>query len=238
MCGKVQLRESTVSSTKNYPAQLPLALPVDDSHGREDIVIGKANALAIEMIDRWPDWSSSLMILAGPAGAGKSHLASIWAEKAGAWICDAGRLGEKIDTKPDLDNFLIEDIGRNEIDETALFHLINQTRARGGYGLLTSALWPQSWNIRLPDLMSRLRAASLVELGEPDDIALRHTMIKLFSDRQIIVERTVIDYLLMRMERSHVVARQIVEALDQEALASGKPITRPMAARVLERMAG
>jgi chromosomal replication initiation ATPase DnaA len=194
--------------------------------------------MAVDMIDRWPDWAASLVILAGPAGSGKSHLAAIWAKKATAWTCPSVKLDmAKLNINSNR-NFVIEDIDVANIDETALFHLVNEAHQKGGYGLLTSALWPQSWQIQLPDLASRLRAATLVELKEPDDMLLRQTLIKLFSDRQISVERPVIDYLVVRMERSVATARKIVERLDHEALAKGKPITRPLAAKVLEKLAG
>lgn len=216
--------------------QLPLSLPVDASISRDDLIVGEANALAVDLIDRWPDWASSLMILAGPTGAGKSHLAAIWAEKSGAWTCSAKQLDVKRLNNPQTANFVIEDIEVANIDETVLFHLVNEARQKGGFGLLTSTLWPQSWSLQLPDLISRLRAATLVELKEPDDMLLRQTLIKLFSDRQITVERPVIDYLVVRMERSVATAKMIVEHLDHEALAKGKPITRPLAARVLEKL--
>jgi len=211
------------------PAQIPLDLPVDNAVGRDDLVVADANAVAVEIIDRWPDWPTSLVILAGPSGSGKSHLAAIWANKADAWTGNAGNLA-----KVDKNHVAIEDIGQEPFDETALFHLINHLREKGGNMLLTSTSWPQSWNITLPDLISRLRAATLVELKEPDDMLLKMTLTKLFADRQVKVERTVIDYLVLRMERSINTARLIVERLDQQALATGKPITRPMAAKMLE----
>ncbi len=223
-----------VSGDKPDQQQLPLDLPVYTNLGREDLIVGEANRLAVEMIDSWPEWPSSLMILAGPAGSGKSHLSAIWADKAGALVCEAADLGEA--QKPEITNFVIENITEAAINETTLFHLINETRQKGGFGLLTSTQWPQSWNITLPDLASRLRAATLIELKEPDDRLLRQTLIKLFSDRQVTVENTVVDYLVTRMERSVATARDIVELLDKEALASRKPITRPMAAKVLAAM--
>ncbi len=226
----------SVSDQKPDQQQLPLDLPVDAGLGRDDLIVGEANALAVEMIDTWPEWPSPLMILAGPTGSGKSHLSAIWAEKTGALICESADLDEV--QKSETTNFVIENIAETAINETALFHLINDTRQKGGFGLLTSTQWPQSWNITLPDLNSRLRAATLVELKEPDDMLLRQTLIKLFSDRQITVENTVIDYLVTRMERSILTARNIVELLDKEALSRRRPITRPMAAKVLEAMEG
>lgn len=218
---------------RHQPVQLPLELPVDNAVGRDDLVVGEANAVAVEMIDRWPDWPTSVVILAGPSGSGKSHLAAIWAKKARAWTGNAKELANA-----EGNNIAIEDIGNEGLDETTLFHLINHAREKAGFVLLTSTSWPQSWNITLPDLMSRLRAATLIELKEPDDMLLKMTLTKLFSDRQIKVERNVIDFLVLRMERSINTARLIVERLDQQALATGKPITRPMASRVLEMIEG
>ncbi len=226
-----------MSDTPSHPAQLPFKLPLAASHGRDDLIVGETNALAVDMIDRWPDWSSTLMILAGPAGSGKSHLASIWAERSDARIFAASDLAKASHNSRGGPNFLIEDIGDTMVDETVLFHLINNAREKGGSGLITSNLWPQSWNITLPDLLSRLRAATLVELAEPDDTLLRLTLVKLFADRQLLVDKSVIDYLVVRMERSIATARLIVEHLDHQSLAKNRPITRPMAASVLARMA-
>jgi chromosomal replication initiation ATPase DnaA len=225
-------------NNKHQPSQLPLDLPVDNNISRDDLVVGDANSVAIELIDQWPDWQASVLILAGPTGSGKSHLASIWAEKAQALIYPATELASADNKSDEAHNFVIEDISEARIDETALFHLINSCSEKGGYCLLTSSSWPQSWNISLPDLSSRLRAATLVELREPDDLLLKQTLIKLFADRQIHVDRNVIDYLVLRMERSVKTARIIVEKLDQLALATRKPITRSMAAKILELLEG
>jgi len=223
---------------KHQSDQLPLALPVDANLGRDDLVVGKANSIAIELIDQWPDWKTPVLILAGPTGSGKSHLASIWAEKSGAIIFPSSQISSIDNSAPGVANFVIEDVSEDEIDETALFHLLNTTKEKGGFCLITSSTWPQSWNIVLPDLASRLRAATLVELSEPDDMLLSQTLIKLFADRQISVDRNVVDYLVVRMERSINTARILVERLDATALATGKPITRRMAAKVLQLLEG
>jgi len=227
-----------VSDNKSSSDQLPLDLPLKPGLTRDDLIVGEANRLAVEMIDNWPDWSAPLVILAGPPGSGKSHIAAVWAAKTEAWIMEADKLVETSLEKLPATNFVIENIAEGKIYETGLFHLINDTREKGGFGLLTSTQWPRSWNITLPDLASRLRSAILVEIKEPDDVLLRQTLIKLFADRQISVESTVVDYLVIRMERSIATAARIVELLDREALARGKPITRPMAARILEMMQG
>ena len=122
------------------------------------------------------------------------------------------------------------------IDNTALFHLLNAARQAGKTVLITSRTWPASWKISLPDLQSRLRAATPVEILEPDDDLLRRVLVKLFADRQIAVDQGVVDYLVVRMERSLEVAMRAVEAIDQEALAGRVKITKPLAGRVLENV--
>jgi chromosomal replication initiation ATPase DnaA len=128
---------------------------------------------------------------------------------------------------------VVEDVEPNGIPEQALFHLINIAQeARVGL-LLTSRHPPSEWGVLLPDLASRLRKATPLALLAPDDGLLRAVLVKLFGDRQLIVDKAVVDYLLVRMERSFSTALSLVEALDREALASGSGVTRPLAARIL-----
>jgi len=131
---------------------------------------------------------------------------------------------------------LIEDADQVGGAENQLFHLINMTRAAGGHLVLTARSWPDAWNVSLPDLLSRLRLAPAVEISEPDDALVRAVLVKLFVDRQLMVDASVVDYLAIRIERSLASARAVVEALDREALERGKAITRPMAADFLKRL--
>ena len=89
----------------------------------------------------------------------------------------------------------------------------------------------------MPDLASRLRAAQLVELAEPDDQMLRQVIVKLFADRQIAIQPAVVDYLAARMERSLGAAGRLVAEMDREALARGGGMTRAVAAAALKRLA-
>jgi chromosomal replication initiation ATPase DnaA len=90
--------------------------------------------------------------------------------------------------------------------------------------------------VTLADLASRLRAARPVELGEPDDDLLRRVLVKLFADRQLAVDSAVVDYIVVRMERSLQAANALVDDLDREALAAGGAITRRLAAGALARV--
>ncbi|MEM5584231.1 AAA family ATPase [Roseibium sp. AS2] len=218
------------------PHQLPLELPHEAALSREDFLVGSSNRAALEILERWPDWPSPVVVLAGPVGSGKSHLVQAFQDETGAVVVSAPDLTEAcVDTLAAAPAAVLEDAHLG-VDETALFHLLNAARQAGKTVLITSRTWPASWKITLPDLVSRLRAATPVEILEPDDDLLRRVLVKLFADRQISVERSVIDYLVVRMERSLGVALRAVEAIDREALAGRVKITRPLAGRVLENV--
>jgi chromosomal replication initiation ATPase DnaA len=176
--------------------QLPLNLPLKATLGLEDLVVSRSNQDAIGFIESWPDWPGQIAVLAGPVGAGKSHLAAIWAQ-----LSDAAYMLPKKDMpmpSAESENGIVEDIEAGSFDQTALFHLINRAQAHGGHLLLTSRVWPGNWGLDLPDLQSRMKLAHLIELGEPDDDLLRGVLTKLFSDRQIEVEPAVVDFLVCR----------------------------------------
>jgi len=218
------------------PRQLPLDLPHEAALSREDYLVGSSNRAAFELLERWPDWPSPVVVLAGPVGAGKSHLVEAFRDETGAAVLAAPDLDEaSVETLVAAPACVIEDAHLG-VDNTALFHLLNAARQAGKTVLITSRTWPASWRITLPDLQSRLRAATPVEILEPDDDLLRRVLVKLFADRQIAVDQSVVDYLVIRMERSLEVALRAVEAIDQEALAGRVKITKPLAGRVLENV--
>jgi len=200
-------------------------------------VPGPSNEVALKLIESWPAWPSPVVLLVGPSGSGKTHLVHIWATLADAEIIRAVDLagGAQVSTGAEI---AVEDVTPESVPEAALFHLINSVREARGSLLLTSRSPPDDWRVDLPDLRSRLRLAAPAALGAPDDELLRKVLVKLFADRQLMVDKTVIDYLISRMERSLSAAAVLVEALDREALAAGRRITRPMAAAVVSRMPG
>lgn len=216
--------------------QLPLEFDHDPASSRDDLIVSDRLSAAVAIVDRWPDWPSPVVILAGPTGAGKSHLAAIWADRAGARAVDATRPDPAVLETAARAPVLVEDIDRAGFDETALFHLINAVREHGSALLITTRLWPAAWKVTLPDLASRLKAATVVEIAEPDEELLALVMVKLFADRQLVVDDRIISFLVARMERSLAAARRIVARLDQLALARGSKISRALAAEVMAEM--
>ncbi|WP_422375953.1 hypothetical protein [Roseibium sp.] len=218
------------------PRQLPLDLPHEAALSRDDFLVGGSNRAAFELLERWPDWPSPVVVLAGPVGSGKTHLVRAFQDETGAAVLAAPELHETDVERLAAAPAAVIENAHLGLDNTALFHLLNAARQAGKTVLITSRTWPASWKINLPDLTSRLRAATPVEILEPDDDLLRRVLVKLFADRQISVDLNVVDYLVVRMERSLEVALRAVEAIDQEALAGRVKITKPLAGRVLENV--
>lgn len=221
--------------TKRPFEQLPLAFEHDPATGRDDLLVSDRLSAAISIVDHWPNWPSPVVIIAGPVGSGKSHLASIWKERAGAEVIHplAGSDAAVIATERPV---LFEDADRCGFDDATLFHVINSVRQHGTGLLMTTRLWPMSWPVALPDLRSRLKAATVVEIGEPDDELLTQVLIKLFADRQLFVDERLVGYIVQRMERSLEAAQTIVERIDRLALARGTKLTRTLASEVLEEL--
>lgn len=215
--------------------QLTLDLPHTPSMGADDFVVSDCNQAAVDFINLWPAWPSCAGILAGPTGSGKSHLSAIWRERAGASVIAADQINAA--RVPELlasGALLVEDAHSGNLDETALFHALNWAGEHDGHILITTRSWPSEWRLALPDLISRLKAAPLIELHEPDNTLLNMVLVKLFADRQLQVEASLVDYLANRMERSLAEAVRLVELLDRSALAQKRRITRQLAAELLD----
>lgn len=215
-----------------HPVQLPLEFAHRPSLSGAAFYVAPCNAEAVAWIDRWPDWPAPALVLHGPAGCGKTHLASAFQAMSGAVAVDP-----RDPVPPDAPALVIEDAPErlSEPDaQVAAFHFYNTAAERNQRVLLTARQPASRWPIGLADLRSRLNAALSVAIGAPDDAVLGAVLNKLFADRQLRVGDEVVVFLLARMERSFDAARRMVEALDAAALAERRNITVPLAGRVLD----
>ena len=217
-----------------HPRQLALALPHAESLTRDNFLEGPANEAGLALVESWPDWPNRIMLLVGPEGSGKSHLASIWAERSGARSTSAHALtAAAVPGALATGALVVEDLKPGDFDERAMFHLMNLAREDEAYVLMTARIAPSAFAVELRDLRSRLRAVPAVSLLPPDDSLFRSLIVKFCADRQLSVDEPVVSYLSTRIERSYAAVRRAVELLDTEALRLGRPVTRALAAELL-----
>jgi chromosomal replication initiation ATPase DnaA len=188
----------------------------------------------VALIDLWPNWPSTTLILLGPAGSGKSHLAAVWREMTGATVANPADIrAEAVPHLLEQAALVIEDAPGPSLAEPAFFHLLNLARELKAHILITAVLPPSAWGIVIPDLLSRLKAAPVAQLGAPDDALLRGVLVKLFTDRQIGVDEALVSYLVSRMPRELAAARRLVAEIDRRALEDRAEVTRSFAGKVL-----
>ncbi|MCF6275830.1 MAG: DnaA/Hda family protein [Robiginitomaculum sp.] len=184
-----------------------------------------------------------IIAIDGPAASGKSHLAAVWQDTSSAAVINPEMLIIKqAEELFELGDALVLDgldpwLG-DERAESTLFHLYNMLKEEQKTMMITMRMAPSATDFILPDLASRFRAAPSVGIHAPDDMLLASVLIKLFSDRQLSVSNDVITYLLPRMERSFVAARDIVERADRKALSEKRRISVPLMRKVLSEMMG
>jgi chromosomal replication initiation ATPase DnaA len=199
--------------------QLVLPLQTRSASGRADFIVAPGNERAVAFIDSYPNWPAPAAVLHGPPASGKSHLAAVWADKAGAKIIEARDLGADVPAGA----LVVENVDVG-VPEAPLFALLE----RGAPLLLTAqippAAWPQAFRLALPDLNSRLHALLAFDLWAPDDALLMGLAVKLFADRQLMVPESVVAHMIRSLERSPGAIRDFIAQADAVALAEKRPI--------------
>ena len=189
---------------------------------RADFIVGDSNMRAVTFIDSFPGWPAPAAVLYGPSASGKTHLARIWAERAGACLLDARTLDISTGAEPVRGAAVVENVdsATGFAHEPALFAMLEQ----GAPLLLTGRNAPSTWTAALPDLKSRFRALLAFELGAADEALLMTLAVKLFADRQVTVPESVVTHLVRTLERSPAALRDFIQRADNRALAEKKPV--------------
>ncbi|MBR1915134.1 MAG: AAA family ATPase [Alphaproteobacteria bacterium] len=206
-------------------------------YSRQDFMVSNCNKEALRAVESWPQWPFFALSIYGPKGCGKTHLAHIFANQIGLKLNKPVRAGIikacEIKTSKVARLYaqnpclVVEDIN-TKADEEALFHLYNLYHDQKGFLLLTSRVPLARINFRLPDLKSRFKMVPSVAILEPDDTMLEALIVKLFSDRQIVISQEVLNYILQNMERSFSYAINLVERADELSLALKRAVTVPI----------
>ena len=215
--------------------QLVMPFATTPSYHAADFIRGEANALALDWMERWPDWPYSIVLLHGPSGSGKTHLAHLFANRSSASFLDPARIGQSPADQLLVGNHSWVLDGLDEVtDEAALAQLINHVRARGDYLLITAREPADTRAFALPDLSSRLRALPSVGIATPDDALLTGVLAKSFADLQLRIAPEVLAYAINQLERSYEAVAQFVAVMDQLSMTRGRGITVPLVKEALK----
>ena len=189
---------------------LPLDWPVADRD--EDFLLSDSNRDAFGHLTRWALWPVMATLLTGPRKSGRSLLGRIFVRKTG------GRLFDNAETH----------------DEEAIFHAWNAAQTQRKPLLIVADSPPPRWQVSLPDLQSRLAATPHVEIEAPDDALMGDLILKLLGDRGIAAPPQLADYLVPRIERTHLAVLEVVDVLDRVTLSHHKRMTVPLAKKALD----
>jgi chromosomal replication initiation ATPase DnaA len=212
------------------PRQLGLPFAHEPDFAAVDFLAAPSNEAARVWLRTVRQWPSGRLALYGQPGAGKSHLLHRWAAGVGATMLSGACLAGL----PDLPQTPIAlDDADLLADEPALLHLLNVCAEAGLPVLLAGRAAPSHWPVALPDLASRLRAITAVEVEPPDDTLLQSLLAKLLADRQLAVAPPVQAFLLARLPRTAAALAEAARRLDGLALAAGTKITLRLAAGML-----
>ncbi|MGL9718053.1 MAG: DnaA ATPase domain-containing protein [Wolbachia sp.] len=175
------------------------------------------------------DLSWKCLILFGPKGSGKTHLAHIWQSVNNAIFINVNNF---ISEMRYSDAFILEDI-QNVQDEAMLLHCYNYMKENNKRLLITSSTSPKKLNFKLKDLSSRILSTTSVKIPPASGELLRIMLIKRFSDKQLKVDLKVINYILARIERSFCSVNKVIEKIDNESM--GSNITIPFISTLLKK---
>ena len=188
---------------------LPLAWPADP---RDDaFLVTPSNTHAAHVVEHWATWPVMTAILTGSRKSGRSLLARIFAAKSGGTIIDDAE----------------------RVPETQLFHAWNRAQETRRPLLIVADAAPPEWKIKLPDLRSRLAASPIAAIGAPDDELMQALLVQLFHRRGLDARPDLVDWLVARIERSHVAVDRTIDALDQEVMETRKRLSIPLARTTL-----
>ena len=213
--------------------QIPLPLAATSSRDRDSLFSGTSNELALDLLDQSARWHNGCGLIVGEPASGKSHMLEVFARANEVIPLTPNQLYLSYAAPALAVDDLDEIVGDERAQET-LFHLLNRAMVGELTVLLVSRSQPRGWESLLPDLKSRLAAATSATIQAPDDLLLMPLFVKHFADAQVEVKPAVIEFLVSRIERSYVAVQRAVAVVNSLALAERRPVTVPLVKQALE----
>lgn len=219
----------------NIFQQQLLDLKFETKFTEEGFFVSNSNRYAYEWIKRWPDWPRTMLAFYGPVGCGKTHLASLWKNKSKAYFVSLEDYTSMLPIAllEKAENFIIEN--PNKIAESYLLHFYNLALEKKKNVLFVAQHPPIEWDVKLPDLKSRLSSLPAVSIDLPDDELLSHIIYKIFNDYQVKVNENVVRFLLTHCERSFIGIQNSVHSIFKYANMKSKNISLNLVAEWMNK---
>ena len=204
--------------------QLLLDFDYKTNFNEHDFYLSKSNSNAFNLINRWPDWDKKILNISGEKFSGKSHLANIFKLKSKAFLIKGNEIDNSIFKSIKLHESIIIDDFEDCNKEEILYSIFNLIDQDSKYLLINSLKPINEIKYRLPDLTSRSKNCLYAVIENPDDELLFAIILKNFSDRQIKIEKKIINFIISRIDRSYRKIDEFIYKIDELSLKKKKPI--------------
>ena len=214
--------------------QLLLDFDYEQNFTDDDFYVGKSNFYPYELINKWPKWEKKFLNISGDKFSGKTHLTNIFLKKFNGIRIESSLLNnENLRTIKPYQNVILENLHLN-INENLIYTLFNIIDHDNKFLIITSSIPITELDFKLTDLKSRTKNCLLAKIENPDDELMFALILKNLSDRQIILDKKLIDFIIKRIERSYSKISEFIYKIDKISLKKKKPIDFKIIKEVLE----
>jgi len=204
--------------------QLLLDFDYEQNFRDDDFYVGKSNYYPFELINKWPKWEKNFLNISGDKFSGKTHLTNIFLKKFNGIRLESNSLtDENLRAIKPHQNVVLENLNL-DINEKLIYSLFNIIDQDNKFLIITSLKPIAKINFRLEDLISRTKNCLLAEIENPDDELMFALILKNLSDRQIILDKKLIDFIIKRVERSYGKIFEFIYKIDRISLKKKKSI--------------
>ena len=204
--------------------QLLFSFNQNQNFNYDDFYVSESNYFAFKLIENWPKWEKNIVNICGEKYSGKSHLCNIFIKKNKAIKLNETEINTDLLKEIKLHQNIVIDNFRNEGDENLLYSLFNLVDQDNKYLLINSEVPINEINFKLKDLISRSKNCLFAKIQKPDDDLMFALILKNFSDKQITIDKKIIDFIVKRIDRSYSKILEFIYKIDELSLKKKKPI--------------
>ena len=204
--------------------QLLLNFKHKQNFNYNDFYVSKSNFFAFQLIDNWPKWEKNILNIYGEKFSGKTHLTNIFLSKNNGIKVDENNINNEIFKKLKLYENIIIDNYANNTNENLMYSIFNLVDQDNKYLIINSKKPINEITFKLDDLRSRSKNCLFAKIDQPDDDLMFAIILKSFSDRQIKVDKKLIDFIIKRIDRSYGKIADFIYKVDELSLKKKKAI--------------